>query len=160
MNAPATCFECDQGPYEIIVKPYESCGQDGNIVLVPEVTFLRCAHCGDELLPAESDRYIARYVTAAGEQLTKSQLFAMLEASGLSQKDFAEAIGLGEKTFHRWLKGTQMVSRSMGYYLRALGEFPDAFSWVKERRWRKPGAANGTVIEGSNKSSAVRDLVQ
>jgi hypothetical protein len=72
----------------------------------------------------------------ANEQLTKAELLAMLEASRLSQKDFAEAIGLGEKTFHRWLKGTQIASRSMGYYLRAMVRFPEAFEWVKERGWR------------------------
>jgi len=141
MKTPETCFECDQGHYEVVVQPYSSRGQDGNVVLVPDVTFLRCTHCGEELIPAESDRYISRYVAEANEQLTKAQLYAMFEASGLSQKDFAEAIGLGEKTFHRWLKGTQIASRSMGYYLRAMERFPEAFGWVKERGWRKPAPA-------------------
>jgi DNA-binding transcriptional regulator YiaG len=141
INAPETCFECDQGRYEVVVQPYTCRGQDGNVVVVPDVTFLRCTHCGEELIPAESDRYISRYVAEANEQLTKAELFAMLEASGLSQKDFAEAIGLGEKTFHRWLKGTQIASRSMGYYLRAMQQFPEAFAWVRERGWRKPAPA-------------------
>lgn len=137
-NTPEACFECDQGRYEIVVQPYSYRGQDGNVVIVPDVTFLRCSHCGEELIPAESDRYISRYVAEANEQLTKAALFNMLEASGLSQKDFAEAIGLGEKTFHRWLKGTQIASRSMGYYLRAMERFPEAFEWVKTRGWRTP----------------------
>jgi DNA-binding transcriptional regulator YiaG len=141
MKIPETCLECDEGRYEIVVKPYECRGQDGNVVLVPDVKFLRCTHCGEELIPAESDRCISHYVAEANEQLTKAQLFVMLEASGLSQKDFAEAIGLGEKTFHRWLKGTQVVSRSMGYYLRALERFPAAFTWVRERGWRMPARA-------------------
>jgi DNA-binding transcriptional regulator YiaG len=141
INAPETCFECDQGRYEFVVQPYSCRGQDGNVVIVPDVTFLRCTHCGEELIPAESDRYISRYVAEANEQLTKAELYAMLEASGLSQRDFAEAIGLGEKTFHRWLKGTQIASRSMGYYLRAMQRFPEAFEWVKGRGWRSPAPA-------------------
>jgi DNA-binding transcriptional regulator YiaG len=142
MKIPEICLECDEGRYEVVVKPYECRGQDGNVVVVPDVKFLRCTHCGEELIPAESDRCISRYVAEANEQLTKAELYAMQEASGLSQKDFAEAVGLGEKTFHRWLKGTQVVSRSMGYYLRAMERFPEAFGWVKERGWRKPAPAH------------------
>ena len=70
----------------------------------------------------------------------------MLEASGLSQKDFADAIGLGEKTFHRWLKGTQIASRSMGYYLRAMQHFPEAFEWVKKRGWRDGAPDSETAL--------------
>jgi|GEM_PF-2460933 len=153
MKIPETCLECDKGNYEVVAKPYESRGQDGNVIVVPDVKFLCCTQCGEELIPAESSRYISRYVAEANEQLTKVELFAMLEASGLSQKDFAEAIGLGEKTFHRWLKGTQVVSRSMGYYLRAMERFPEVFAWVKERDWRKPAPARvytpATKTEGN-----------
>jgi YgiT-type zinc finger domain-containing protein len=138
MKSPETCFECNEGQYEIVVEPYESRGQDGNIVVVPDVTFYRCTACGEELIPAKSARYISSYVAEVNEQLTKAELYAMLEKSGLSQKDYAEAIGLGEKTFHRWLKGTQIASRSMGYYLRALEQFPEVFAWVKDRGWRTP----------------------
>ena len=137
MKTPEKCFECDQGHYEEIIQDYTDVGPDGASVVVPGVKLLRCTHCGEELIPAESDRYISRFVAEANEQLTKAELFAMLEASGLTQKDFAEAIGLGEKTFHRWLKGTQVASRSMGYYLRALSRFPEAFKWVEERKWRE-----------------------
>lgn len=138
MSLPETCFECEQGQLVEIIQDYIDSGPDGVGVVVPNVKMLRCTHCGEELIPAESERYISRYVAEANEQLTKAELYAMLEASGLSQKDFAEAIGLGEKTFHRWLKGTQIASRSMGYYLRAMQRFPEAFEWVKERGWRTP----------------------
>jgi putative zinc finger/helix-turn-helix YgiT family protein len=141
MKIPKNCFECEEGQLVEIVQDYTDVGPDGASVVVPGVKMFRCTHCGEELIPAESNRYISRYVAEANEQITKAELFAMLDASGLSQKDFAEAIGLGEKTFHRWLKGTQVVSRSMGYYLRALERFPEAFAWVRERGWRKPAPA-------------------
>jgi putative zinc finger/helix-turn-helix YgiT family protein len=141
MKIPKNCFECEEGQLVEIVQDYTDVGPDGASVVVPGVKMFRCTQCGEELIPAESNRYISRYVAEANEQLTKVELYAMLEASGLSQKDFAEAIGLGEKTFHRWLKGTQVVSRSMGYYLRALERFPAAFAWVRERGWRKPAPA-------------------
>lgn len=136
MKIPETCFECEDGHYDVIIKPYEDRGPDGAIVTVPDVKVLCCSLCDDEIIPAESDRYISRFVAEANEQLTKAELFAMLEASGRTQKDFAETIGLGEKTFHRWLKGTQIASRSMGYYLRAITTFPEVFNWVEGRKWR------------------------
>ena len=138
MKMPQNCFECEKGQLVEIIQDYVDSGPDGASVVVPNVKMFRCTDCGEELIPAESSRYISSYVAEKNEQLTKAELFAMLEASGLSQKDYAEAIGLGEKTFHRWLKGTQIASRSMGYYLRAMERFPEAFAWVKERSWRTP----------------------
>lgn len=155
MKIPNQCFECDQGHYEEITRDYTDVGPDGASVVIPGVKLLRCTYCGEELIPAESDRYISRFVAEATEQLTRAELFAMLEASGLTQKDFAEAIGLGEKTFHRWLKGTQVASRSMGYYLRALSRFPEAFKWVEERKWREPVATAPTPTKAT-KDQAVR----
>jgi YgiT-type zinc finger domain-containing protein len=155
MKIPEQCLECDEGRYEVVVKDHTHRGSDSAAILVPGVKFIRCTHCGEELIPAESGRYISGFVAEANEQLTKAELFSMLEASGLSQKDFAEAIGLGEKTFHRWLKGTQVVSRSMGYYLRAIARFPETFKWVLERKWREPAAkAHKWVANG--KSHSVR----
>ena len=138
MKIPEHCFECGSGRYEVVETDYQDTGSDGTTVVVPKVKILRCTACGEELIPAESDRYISRFVAEANDQLTKAQLFDLFHASGLNQMEFAEAIGLGEKTFHRWLKGTQVVSRSMGYYLRALQAFPEVFQWVRERRWRVP----------------------
>jgi len=141
MKMPENCLDCENGRLVEILQDYTDVGPDGAGVVVPNVKMLRCTNCGEELIPAESDRYISRYVAEANEQLTKAQLYVMLDSSGLSQKDFAEAIGLGEKTFHRWLKGSQIASRSMGYYLRAMEQFPEVFGWVKDRGWRKPAPA-------------------
>ena len=147
MKTSDKCFECDQGHYEEITRDYTDVGPDGASVVVPGVKLLRCTHCGDEIIPAESDRYISRFVAETNEQLTKAELYAMLDASGRNQKEFAAAIGLGEKTFHRWLKGTQVASRSMGYYLRAMERFPEVFKWVEERKWREPAAKPVKRIE-------------
>jgi hypothetical protein len=155
MKIPQQCFECDEGRYEVLTMDYNDVGPDGACVVVPGVKILRCTHCGEELIPAESSRYISRFVAEANEQLTKAELFAMLEVSGRTQKDFAEAIGLGEKTFHRWLKGTQVASRSMGYYLRAMERFPEVFKWVEERKWREPAAKPAKRIE-TKKNQTVR----
>lgn len=141
MNTITKCPECEKGTLQTIIEDYTVHAQDGNTVVVPEVSKLRCDQCGVTMLPAKSSRYISEFQAQAMEQLSKAELFKYLEASELTQKDYAEALGLGEKTFHRWLKGTQVVSRSMGYYLRAMDHFPEVFEWVKNRGWRAPKSA-------------------
>jgi len=138
MKTPYPCDECDSGNVEAVTEDYAIRTPDGNTIIVPGVEMHRCNHCGETLIPAASSRYISEYEARETEQLTREELHAIFERSDLTQKDFAEALGLGEKTFHRWLKGTQVVSRSMGYYLRAMDRFPEAFDWVKTRGWRKP----------------------
>jgi putative zinc finger/helix-turn-helix YgiT family protein len=138
MKTPYPCDECDSGTVEAVTEDYAIRTPDGNTIVVPGVEMHRCNQCGETLIPAASSRYISEYEARETEQLTREELHAIFERSDLTQKDFAEALGLGEKTFHRWLKGTQVVSRSMGYYLRAMDRFPEAFGWVKTRGWRKP----------------------
>jgi DNA-binding transcriptional regulator YiaG len=121
-----------------VIETYETRSSDGNVVTVPDIILYRCDQCGEMLIPASSARQISEYKARELEQLTPAELLRIIEITDLTQKDFAEALGLGEKTFHRWLKGTQVVSRSMGYYLRAMERFPEAFAWVEERGWRKP----------------------
>lgn len=138
MNPPTECPECENGTIQSVTEDYTLRTTDGHVITVPRVELHRCDSCGLLLVPASSSRYISEYEARESEQLTREELHAIFERSDLTQKDFAEALGLGEKTFHRWLKGTQVVSRSMGYYLRAMDRFPEAFDWVKTRGWRKP----------------------
>lgn len=141
MKTPCPCDECDGGTLHSIIEDYDVLTQDGNKITVPGVKMIRCDKCGETTIPAASSRYISEFQAQATEQLTKKELHTFFEQSDLTQKDYAEALGLGEKTFHRWLKGTQVVSRSMGYYLRAMHHFPEVFEWVKQRDWRTPKRA-------------------
>jgi putative zinc finger/helix-turn-helix YgiT family protein len=145
MKTPYPCDECDSGTVETVTEDYTIHSPDGNTIVVPGVEMHRCSQCGETLIPAASSRYITEFQARESEQLTREELHAIFERSNLTQKDFAEALGLGEKTFHRWLKGTQVVSRSMGYYLRSMDLFPEAFDWVKERSWRKPTPRRATA---------------
>lgn len=138
MKTYTECPECENGTIQPVIEDYTLRTSDGQVITVPRVELHRCDSCGLLLVPAASSRYISEYEARETEQLTREELHAIFERSDLTQKDFAEALGLGEKTFHRWLKGTQVVSRSMGYYLRAMDRFPEAFDWVKTRGWRTP----------------------
>lgn len=149
MATPSRCFDCADGKYESVTTNYEAETQDGNKVMVPNVVILRCDSCGAELLPPASLRRINAEVAAETDQLSRKQLYRFLEQFDLTQADAAEAIGLGSKTINRWLRGTQLVSRSMGYYLRALIAFPEVFEWVRRRAWRTPAIDTATSRTGS-----------
>lgn len=139
MNASEkmTCCECGQGHYEEVFDRYETVAADDVKVLLPRVKLLRCSKCADELLPPETQKQVDAAIAEQTDQLSPRELETIWEQLNLDQTQAAEVFGLGSKTFHRWLNGTQYPSRSMGYYLRVLAEFPDALEWLKERRWRK-----------------------
>jgi|SRR5215469_5744346 len=137
MNKITKCFDCDSGHYVPETKEYVLTTQDGGNVTIPDLTVLRCSNCGREMIPADSVKRISAALLAEPDQFTRKQLYRFLEQFNISQVEAAEIAGLGAKTITRWLRGTQVISRSMGYYLRVLMAFPEAFEWVRNRRWRR-----------------------
>lgn len=135
---PQHCVDCADGTYQAVRVDYRDVDPHGVETVVPGVEILRCTVCGAELIPAATSRHLSEEVARAHEQMTPAELFAFMERFDLNQKEVSDICGFGEKTFHRWLKGTQVVSRSMGYYLRTLRQFPEAFAWVRARGWRQP----------------------
>lgn len=140
-NHPKHCIDCDEGTYELLTVDFTEKDPNGAEVTVPGIEVLRCSNCGEELIPAASSKKISKAVAEANEQLKPEQLYDMFSRFDVDQqKELADICGFGEKTFGRWLKGTQTVSRSMGYYLRVLDHFPEAFEYVKNRDWRTTSA--------------------
>jgi len=139
-----SCAACENGHYDEVYARYEATAADDVQIVLPRVRLLRCPDCGDELIPPDTQAQVDRAVAEQTEQLTQRELEEIAERFGLDQTQTAEVLGLGNKTFHRWLKGTQYPSRSMGYYLRVLAKFPEAFEWLKERRWRKRSRIAGS----------------
>jgi putative zinc finger/helix-turn-helix YgiT family protein len=150
------CAACGKTHYEEITSTYETELEGGLKLTIADVNLLRCPACGDELIPSESQDKIDRAVEDANDQPSVRELEDIHERFGLDQTEVSEVLGLGTKTFHRWLNGTQFPSRSMGYYLRVLAEFPEAFEWLKERRWRERNRV--TQLEPVNISTQFRDL--
>jgi YgiT-type zinc finger domain-containing protein len=60
------CFECDDGTLKVVRKPYETTGGEGKPLSVPDVPFLVCDTCGDELLDCNAQRIITEAREAAG----------------------------------------------------------------------------------------------
>lgn len=130
------CFACGQGHYHEVMDAYRVTLPEGDSVLVPHVMLLRCQNCGDEIIPPDSSRQIEAAVDRAQETLSPGEAQAFLDFFNIDQTEASIALGMGAKTFHRWVKGTQRVSRSMGFFLRALMAHPEVFQWIRDRRWK------------------------
>ena len=136
-NHPETCFECGEGHYQEVIEDYRRALPEGEILIVPKLLILRCDKCGEETIPPESSRRIETAVDQHQDTLPASAVRSFLEQFQIDQTEAAEALGMGGKTFHRWARGTQRVSRSMGYFLRALMANPAVYEWIRDRRWRR-----------------------
>ncbi len=134
---PEICFECGEGHYVEVVEDYRRALPEDETLTVPELLILRCSKCGEESIPPESSRRIEAAVEQHEDTLPPAAIHSFLRQFQIDQTEAAEALGMGAKTLHRWARGTQRVSRSMGYFLRALMAHPAVYEWIRDRRWRR-----------------------
>jgi putative zinc finger/helix-turn-helix YgiT family protein len=131
-----TCPFCGAGKFVLTTIDYEAELPDAQTLVVPNLPVERCDQCGETVFPAESSQRIDSAIAEGTEQLTPRELERIRDDLGVDQTEMSEILGLGGKTYHRWENGSQYPSRSMGYYIRLLHEFRDAFDWLRERGWR------------------------
>ncbi len=136
-NHPETCFACGEGSYQEVIEDYRLDLPEGETLTVPKLLILRCDKCGEDTIPPNSSRRIETAVDQHQDTLPPAAVRSFLEQFQIDQTEAAEALGMGGKTLHRWARGTQRVSRSMGYFLRALMAHPGVFEWIRDRRWRR-----------------------
>jgi putative zinc finger/helix-turn-helix YgiT family protein len=138
MNASKStnCPFCVEGTLHLVKRDYVANIGDGQKHTIPNIEMEVCDKCGEEILSLESAREIDAAIAEHTERLMPEELREIREWFNVAQDEMSEALGLGAKTFHRWEKGSQYPSRSMGYYLRMLREFPEAFEWLRSRQWR------------------------
>ena len=141
------CPACEQGHMQASVGPYEVDLGENLRLTIPNVPQEICDHCGEIAIGAEAARLIDAAIAEQTEQLTPHELERIREDLGVDQTEMSKILGLGGKTYHRWEKGNQVPSRSMGYYLRTLAEFPEAFAWLRERGWQRRNRLAAPVVE-------------
>lgn len=131
------CPVCDTGTLSEQRIDYTVTVGDGVKVVTPNLLVEICDHCGEVVLSADAADAVDATIAEQNDQLIPRELQLIRENLDVDQTEISEILGLGGKTFHRWEKGNQVPSRSMGYYLRVLEEFPEAFAWLRERGWRR-----------------------
>jgi putative zinc finger/helix-turn-helix YgiT family protein len=141
------CPICGTGQLRPQQIDYTITLDDGNKVTTPNLQVEICDHCGEIAIPAKSSTLIDKTIAEQTEQLSPQELEHIRDGLNVDQTEMSEILGLGGKTYHRWEKGNQVPSRSMGYYLRILAEFPEVFEWLRARTWRKQ---NRIVVRQTN----------
>ena len=134
-NHPETCFACGEGHYTEVIEDYRLDLPDGDTLTVPKLHILRCDKCGEDTIPPEffsenrdGCRSASRHIASNGDSLF---FWINSRSTRLRRQRFS---AWEARTFHRWARGTQRVSRSMGYFLRAVMAHPVVFDWIRDRR--------------------------
>lgn len=135
--APADlCAQCHEGTYQSMTKDYTVELRDGDQCTIANLAQRKCNQCGHVVLPWPSVQRVDRAVADHTEPLTAEFLKQTRERLQPNMTLLAESLGLGSKTWMRWEKGEQNISRSMGYFVRAMAQFPEVYEWVADRAWR------------------------
>jgi putative zinc finger/helix-turn-helix YgiT family protein len=135
---PTNCPCCGEGILQTMKRDYVAPIGDEQKLRIPNVEMEICDKCGEEILSLEAAREVDAAIAELTDRLTPEELTAIREEFSVDKTEMSEALGLGGKTYLRWEQGGQYPSRSMGYYLRVLREFPAAFTWLRSRGWRSP----------------------
>ena len=138
MSAPTntTCPSCGEATLQPVKRDYIAPIGEGQKLRIPNIEMDVCDKCGEEILSLEAAREVDSAIAEYTDRLNPDDLTAIREDFGVDKTEMSEVLGLGGKTYLRWEQGNQYPSRSMGYYLRVLRDFPDAFEWLRSRGWR------------------------
>ena len=131
-----SCPDCGK-PLRPVTKDYRVFLGDGDSVTVANLSYQECTGCHQAIIPAKSAQRLDEAVRDHSEQLGPNELREIREKLQENKTRLAESLGLGSKTWLRWESGEQSISRSMGYFIRAMARFPEVYRWVADREWRK-----------------------
>ena len=131
------CHGCDEGRLKNVTRDYKVMLPEGDSVTVANLSFRECSKCGDAVFPSAAAERIDQAVRDHTEPITPEELRKIRELLQTNKTLLAESLGLGSKTWIRWEAGDQAISRSMGYFIRAMARFPEVYRWVADREWRK-----------------------
>ncbi len=121
---------------------------------VVESEFFRCSGCGEELYePGQMDAVLLKASSAIREELgllMPEEIKAIRDSLDLTQSDFEQLLGVGEKTVVRWERGTVFQNSATDVLLRALRDVEGVAAYL--------GTRAGVSIPGVPQSTALAQL--
>jgi putative zinc finger/helix-turn-helix YgiT family protein len=151
------CPTCRNATIRRVTRDYKVKLPDGQTSTVANLSFEECPECKDEFFSSEAMDRISDKVSAELDSLSLSDLKRIREKLQPNMTLLAESLGLGSKTWMRWENGEQNISRSMGYFIRTLSQFPEVYEWVADRGWRQDEAEDQATTQ--QPSSAIDELL-
>jgi putative zinc finger/helix-turn-helix YgiT family protein len=125
---PWPCGKCGERAVERETLPYSTVVQyDGRAytVEVPEFRVPRCQNCGAMVFDDAANDQITDALRRQVGLLPPDRIRSNRESLGLTQRDFAGLLGVGESTVSRWETGVQIQQKSLDRLMRLFFAFPE-----------------------------------
>ena len=126
---PKRCGKCGQKKMHLATVTYSTTIEhDGRAyrVEIPALTVPQCDNCKAISIDDEADQQISAAFRREARLLTPEEIRGGREGLGLTQKQFANLLGVGEATVSRWETGAQIQQRAMDRFLRVCLASPAA----------------------------------
>lgn len=122
-------FRQREEPTEVFIR--------GRTVLVPQA-FYACDKCGEKLFDLwqmdDARAAAARKLNEEEGLLQPEEIKALRESLGLTQAQFEQALGIGEKTVVRWEQGKVLPGQATALLLLLIRRDPTALEFLALRR--------------------------
>lgn len=131
---PKRCGKCGRKRMHLATVPYAATIEHDGRAYRVEVAGLRvpqCGNCRAISIDDEADRQISTAFRCAAKLLAPEEIRLGREKLGLTQKQFANLLGVGEATVSRWETGTQIQQRAMDRFLRVCLASPAAVELLR-----------------------------
>src|SRR5229473_4225543 len=126
---PKRCGKCGQKKMHLATVPYAmTIEHDGRAyrVEIPALTVPQCGNCQAISIDDEADQQISAAFRREARLLAPEEIRQGREKLGLTQKQFANLLGVGEATVSRWETGAQIQQRAMDRFVRLCLASPAA----------------------------------
>ena len=131
---PKRCGKCGQKAMQLAAVPYAvTIEHDGRAyrVALPALTAPQCGNCQAISIDDEADRQISAAFRREARLLAPEEIRQGREQLEMTQKQFANLLGVGEATISRWETGAQIQQRAMDRFLRVCFASPAAVALLR-----------------------------
>lgn len=132
-----TCPICES---EISVKQVEETMEyvtpSGPVALHVTVPYEVCSSCGYSAFGEAGERARTNAIYKYHQRLTPTEIVEIRVALGLSQNEYAEALGVGHASVERWETGVTMQNLSSNNLILALSR-RSQIEWLQEEKRRR-----------------------
>ncbi|PHS02595.1 MAG: hypothetical protein COA78_20800 [Blastopirellula sp.] len=124
---PRRCRSCGEQKVEMGTTDYHiEVKHDGRLhpLHISKLELPICQACGEKVFTEKVDAQVTQALRTHLNLLTPDQIRAGIKRVGMTQKEFANSLGIAEATLSRWLNECQIQSQAMNNLLKAFLAFP------------------------------------
>jgi HTH-type transcriptional regulator/antitoxin MqsA len=130
------CQICGSDKIEVIIKD-EEFKYKGYTLIISNYKSIACHTCGESIADKESYEktivLLRDFHRRTDGFLSSEEIKSIRKSFNMTQDEFSDLLGGGEKAFARYETGKVMQSKPMDNLLRILKEIPEAIDVLKEK---------------------------